>query len=68
MSRGRKGDKIAKAFESIPTTKTPAIPFSEKYGVSLPVLRQAKRFDDPGKEDVHVKNIKGVLMIWREKA
>lgn len=71
--RGRKGDKIKNAFAAIPNTPVPAEDFAKKYGVSLTVLRQSKRFDtidDGGK--VHVKKVAQnggadkVLSIWRD--
>lgn len=68
--RGRKGDKIATAFTSIPSTPTPAEDFAQKYGVSLAVLRQSKRFDkQPDLGVVKVKKDKDTkqLMVWREK-
>lgn len=67
--RGRKGDKILKAFSSIPASPVAADEFAKTHGVSIAVLRQSKRFDttrSPG--TVRVKKDKGTktLMIWRE--
>ena len=67
--RGRKGDKIALAFSSIPATPTAAEDFAKQYGVSIAVLRQSKRFDPTANGgNVKVKKDKGskTLMIWRE--
>lgn len=67
--RGRKGTKIAQAFQSIPTSPVPVEDFAKEYNVSIPVLRQSKRFDtSPELGDVRVKLNKdsGQLMIWRE--
>jgi hypothetical protein len=44
QKRGRKGDNIAKALMSAPTSPMPVTDFMAKHGVSLAVLRQAKRF------------------------
>lgn len=68
--RGKKGDKIANAFASITTTPTDVNQVSKQYGVSIAVLRQAKRFDKTGMNGVCVKKDKttGSLMIWRESA
>lgn len=66
--RGRKGDKIAKAFESIPSTPVPVDDFMKEHSVSLAVLRQHKRFDKTGLGTVNVRQDKTtkVLMIWRD--
>ncbi len=67
--RGRKGDKILKAFSSIPATPVAAEEFAKSHGVSIAVLRQSKRFDPTkGGGTVRVKKDKGTktLMIWRE--
>lgn len=66
--RGRKGDKIARAFQSIPTIPVPVEEFMKEHSVSLAVLRQHKRFDKTGLGPVNVKQDKTtkVLMIWRE--
>jgi hypothetical protein len=66
--RGRKGDKIAKAFVAIPASPTSAEGFASEHGVSLAVLRQSKRFDRTGLGTVRVKKDKASkeLMIWRE--
>lgn len=66
--RGKKGDKIALAFASITTTPVSVDEVSKQYGVSIAVLRQAKRFDKTGMDGVCVKKDKttGSLMIWRE--
>lgn len=68
--RGRKGDKILKAFTSIPATPVVAEEFAKEHGVSIAVLRQSKRFDlSQSAGTVRVKKDKGTktLMIWREE-
>lgn len=72
--RGRKGDKITQAFASIPTVPTEAVEFAKLHGISIPVLRQSKRFDTTaliGKVIVKKLAIEGKdekqLMIWREE-
>lgn len=67
--RGRKGDKIAKAFAAIPATPTTVNTFIEEHSISLAVLRQSTRFDtSPRLGKVRVKKDKqtGNLMVWRE--
>jgi hypothetical protein len=69
--RGRKGDKILKAFSSIPASPVAAEEFAKTHGVSIAVLRQSKRFDTTRSTGtVRVKKDKGTktLMIWREEA
>lgn len=72
--RGRKGEKIAAALLSAPTTPMPVDQFMSQHDISLPVLRQAKRFIaklDPALQtqigDVKVKQDKTTreLMIYR---
>lgn len=70
--RGRKGDKIVKAFTAIPTSPTPADAFAAEHNVSLAVLRQSKRFDNTRIEGtVRVKKMADgdskTLMIWRDE-
>lgn len=68
--RGRKGTKIAEAFMAIPYTPVPVDEFAAKYGVSVPVLRQSKRFDvnaELGVVRVKTNKESGRLEIWREK-
>lgn len=68
--RGRKGTNIESAYSKIPVKPTDVDAFAQKYGVSVNVLRQSKRFDRcPEKGPVRVKKDKesGKLMIWREK-
>jgi len=65
--RGRKGTKIALAFAAIDTTPVAAEVFASQHGVSLNVLRQAKRFDQTGIAGrVHVKKVNNVLSVYRE--
>ena len=72
--RGRKGDKITNAFTAIPSTPVPLDDFALEHEVSVPVLRQSKRFDKtelPGSVKVKKILVEGStskqLMIWREK-
>jgi hypothetical protein len=67
QKRGRKGDKILKAFEAVPTEPIPVEQFVQQFGVSLAVLRQSKRFDKTGRGIVNVKKDKSTktLMVWR---
>jgi hypothetical protein len=69
--RGRKGTKIHEAFRSIPTSPTSVDDFAKKYGISIPVLRQSKRFDtarELGTVRVKRNKTNGLLEIWREAA
>lgn len=77
QKRGRKGDKIAVALASVPTTQVPVETFMQQHGVSLAVLRQSKRFLSkmPAEQAAQIGKIcvrqdKGSkqLMIWREVA
>lgn len=68
--RGRKGDKIAKAFQAVPSTPTPIQTFAKQHNISVPVLRQSKRFDlntELGNVRVKMNKESGILEIWREK-
>lgn len=73
--RGRKSNKIINALLSAPTTPVPVEAFMAEHDVSLPVLRQAKRFAeaaDPetaakiGTVRVRQNRITRELMIWKE--
>jgi hypothetical protein len=64
--RGRKGAKINEAFLAIGAEPIPAEEFANTRGVSLNVLRQAKRFDKSGLARVRVKKINGTLMVYRD--
>lgn len=75
--RGRKGDKIAKALQSVTTTPVAVDTFIKQHGVSLAVLRQSKRFLEKmeasvakkiGKINVRQDKSSKQLMIWREDA
>jgi hypothetical protein len=75
QKRGRKGDKIARALASVPTSQVPVDQFIRQHDVSLAVLRQSKRFLDAlpveqrraiGKINVRQDKSSKVLMIWRE--
>lgn len=66
---GRQSNKIAQAFSHLTSTPVSVSSFAEKHGVSVAVLRQAKRFDrTPELGKVRVKHSKETneLMIWRE--
>lgn len=66
--RGRQSNKIANAFASLTSTPVSVESYAKEHGVSVAVLRQAKRFDKSGAVgQVHVKKDKesGSLMIWR---
>lgn len=64
--RGRKGNKIQDAFAAIPEVPTDANKFIELHGISMPVLRQFKRFDTTGLPGmVNVRKRDGMLMVWR---
>lgn len=71
--RGPKSNNIQRAFNNVTEEPTNAYDFIAKYDISLPVLRQSKRFDKTGKiRDIIVKQIlnpltnKKELMVWRE--
>lgn len=67
--RGRKGTKISEAFRSIPPTPISVDDFAKRWNVSIPVLRQSKRFDtspELGRVIVKVNKENGNLEIWRE--
>lgn len=75
QKRGRKGDKIARALQSVPQTPVPVTEFIKQHNVSLAVLRQSKRFlatlDSDvakaiGKINVRQDKTSKQLMIWRE--
>lgn len=74
QKRGRKGDKIASALMSATTVPVPVESFMKTHGVSLAVLRQAKRFIEKMDPDTQAKigkvNVKQdkttkQLMIWK---
>lgn len=75
QKRGRKGSKITNALHAIPTVPTPVDAFIEQHGVSLAVLRQAKRFvgamDKADAATIGTVRVRQdasskQLMIWRE--
>jgi len=69
--RGRKGDKIAKAFLEVPTAPVDFEQYAETHGVSTNVLRQIKRHDRyPEKGKVFVRKNKTTkkMEIWREES
>lgn len=65
--RGRKGNKIQKAFLAVPVEPVSAEKFAKDNNVALSVLRQSKRFDKTGLGPVNVRMNREtkVLMIWR---
>ena len=67
--RGRKGDKIAKAFDGIPTAPVNFEDYARDHSVSTNVLRQIKRHDrysTRGKVFVRKNKQTKTMMIWRE--
>jgi hypothetical protein len=77
QKRGRKGNKITTALQAVPTTPMPVEMFIQQHGVSLAVLRQAKRFVEalPATEastigTVHVRQDRATkqLMIWKDQS
>lgn len=68
--KGTRPSKIAMAFDSI-TDKPQAVnEIIEKYGVSLAVLRQSKRFDKGNSGQIHIRKdkVSNELMVWREQS
>lgn len=72
--RGRKGDKIQNALLAVPSTPVEIATFMQEQGVSLAVLRQAKRFasvhGDQFVQQVGTINVRQdkttkKLMIWK---
>ncbi len=71
QKRGRKGDKIAKAFFEIPEIPVNFEEYARDHNVSPNVLRQIKRHDrytDTGRVFVRKNKHSKTMMIWREKA
>ncbi|PPD54356.1 MAG: hypothetical protein CTY12_03430 [Methylotenera sp.] len=75
QKRGRKGNKIADALLAVPTTPIAVDSFIQEHGVSVAVLRQAKRFIEKMNPEqaaqvgnIIVKQNKDTktLMIWKE--
>jgi len=75
LKRGPKTNKVLEAFTKVPHDPMPLDSFSEETGVSIGVLRQAKRFDKSGLPGVvHIHRLylnpddeKKTTTIWREK-
>lgn len=66
--RGRKGNKIARAFKEIPTEPVNFEEYAAAHQVSPNVLRQIKRHDrysDTGKVFVRKNKQTKTMMIWR---
>ena len=69
--RGRKGDKIAKAFDEVPATPVDFEQYATDHQVSTNVLRQIKRHDryaERGKVFVRKNKTTKKMEIWRESA
>jgi hypothetical protein len=75
QKRGRKGEKITVALQSVPTTPVTVESFIQRHQVSLAVLRQSKRFLEKMEPatataigTIHVRQNKATkqLEIWRE--
>lgn len=76
QKRGRKGNRIQLAFQSITETPVPVDIFMKQHNVSLAVLRQSKRFIETLVPEVAAKigtiNVRQdkqtkQLMVWRNK-
>ena len=72
QKRGRKGTKIIDALRAVPTVAVPVLQFSQEHGVSVAVLRQAKRFIEGAPDAAQIGTIvvkqdkaSKELMIWR---
>lgn len=68
--RGRVGENISIAFAAIPYEPTPVEAFRVTHGVSVPVLRQQKRFDptpELGRVRVKTDSETKQLMIYRDQ-
>jgi hypothetical protein len=66
QKRGRKGDKITSALLAAPTVPTPVDGFMKQHGVSLAVLRQAKRFVEKLDTDTQAKI--GKVVVKQDRA
>ena len=67
--RGRKGDKLKKAFLEIPSEKVDLEQYAEQHGVSAKSLRQIKRHDlYKSLGQVYVRKDKDTkkMQIWRD--
>lgn len=73
--RGRKGTKITQGLLAITSTPVPAEEFAAQHGISLAVLRQAKRFISQlpvdlaatvGRVNVKQDPTTKTLMVWKE--
>lgn len=61
--------KIVDAFKSITETPQPVASVVERFGISLAVLRQSKRFDKsetPGTIRIRKDKTSGEMMVWRD--
>jgi hypothetical protein len=74
QKRGRKGSNIKVALHSVPTQPVEVEAFRKQFGVSLAVLRQAKRFGTEygteymatmGTVNVKLDKTTKKLMIWK---
>lgn len=75
QKRGRKGNKITDALLAVPTSPVTVDSFTQEHGVSVAVLRQAKRFIEKmtpeqasqvGTIVVRQHKDTKTLMIWKE--
>lgn len=67
--KGRPGNRIKDAYADLTNIPTPVNNILSKHQVSLPVLRQTKRFDPtPEKGHVCFKTVEGTLHVWRAAA
>lgn len=66
--KGARPSKITQAFEAITDQPQKVSEIVEKYGVSLAVLRQSKRFDKGNVGQIHIRKDKETneLMVWRD--
>lgn len=61
--------KIVDAFKSITETPQPVESIIDRFGISLAVLRQSKRFDKsetPGMIRIRKDKNSGQIMVWRD--
>jgi hypothetical protein len=67
--KGARPSKITMAFEAITDSPQKVSEIIERYGVSLAVLRQSKRFDKGNVGQIHIRKDKDTseLMVWRDK-
>lgn len=68
--KGARPSKITMAFDSITGSPQKVASVIDKFGVSLAVLRQSKRFDKGNTGQIHIRKDKESqeLMVWRDIA